>query len=57
MAADERIDSLCPMLSKNYDQDYPNLFLARERLMELVGQMVSAPDRPGSCAPMWSPAI
>ncbi|MPY56881.1 hypothetical protein FNH08_06785 [Streptomyces spongiae] len=43
MAADERIGALC--LAKNFDQDHPDLFVARERLMELVGQM------------MWSPAI
>ncbi|WP_443064812.1 hypothetical protein [Streptomyces sp. NBC_00576] len=37
MAADERIGALGPMLTKNFDQDHPDLFVARERLMELVG--------------------
>lgn len=32
MAADKRIGALCPMLAKNFDQDHPELFVARERL-------------------------
>ena len=51
MAADERIGALCPMLAKNLDQDHPDLFVARERLMELVGQMMQRARAAGQLRP------
>ncbi|MEU0413596.1 hypothetical protein ABZ307_38200 [Streptomyces griseorubiginosus] len=51
MAADERIDALCPVLAVNFDQDHPDLFVARERLMELVGQMMQRAREAGQLRP------
>lgn len=49
--SDERIGALCPMLSKNFDQDHPGLLVARERLMELVGQMMQRAREAGQLRP------
>jgi hypothetical protein len=51
MAADERIGALCPMLAKNFDQDHPGLFVARERLRELVGHMMHRAREVGQLRP------
>ncbi|GAA4821410.1 TetR/AcrR family transcriptional regulator [Streptomyces ziwulingensis] len=40
VSADERISALCPMISSTFDQDHPDLRAARERVEELVGEVM-----------------
>ena len=39
-AADERIGALCPMLSSAFDKHHPDLDAARERLEELIEELM-----------------
>lgn len=40
-AADERISALCPMVSSTFDQNHPDLVAARERIEQLVEEVMS----------------
>ncbi|GHI07015.1 TetR family transcriptional regulator [Streptomyces cellostaticus] len=39
-AADERISALCPMVSSTFDQNHPDLVAARERIEQLVEEVM-----------------
>lgn len=39
-AADERITALCPMVQSTFDQYHPDLVAARERIEQLVEQLM-----------------
>ncbi|MFF7974034.1 TetR family transcriptional regulator [Streptomyces sp. NPDC007905] len=40
-AADERISALCPMISSAFDQNHPDLEASRERVEQLVEEVMS----------------
>ena len=40
VAADERISALCPMMSSTFDQHHPDLEAARERVEQLIGEIM-----------------
>ncbi|MGW7261948.1 TetR/AcrR family transcriptional regulator [Streptomyces sp. NPDC054842] len=50
-AADERIGALCPMLSKGFDQEHPDLVAARDRFTELVEQLMERARKAGKLRP------
>jgi len=50
-AADERIGALCPMLSETFDQNHPDLFAARERITELVEELMGRAREAGQLRP------
>ncbi|KUL39147.1 TetR/AcrR family transcriptional regulator [Streptomyces regalis] len=39
-AADERISALCPMVQSTFDKNHPDLEAARERVEQLVGEIM-----------------
>src|SRR5262249_21110797 len=39
-AADERISALCPMVSSTFDQNHPDLVASRERVEQLVEEVM-----------------
>ncbi|MET7440156.1 TetR/AcrR family transcriptional regulator [Streptomyces sp. NPDC004082] len=50
-AADERIGALCPMLSRGFDQDHPDLVAARDRFTELVELLMERGRKAGTLRP------
>ncbi|MET8137764.1 MULTISPECIES: helix-turn-helix domain-containing protein [unclassified Streptomyces] len=50
-AADERIGALCPMLSENFDQNHPDLVAARDRITELLQQLMARAREAGQLRP------
>ncbi|MFF1448666.1 TetR/AcrR family transcriptional regulator [Streptomyces sp. NPDC058274] len=50
-AADERIGALCPMLSQGFDQNHPDLVAARERITELVEELMGRARKAGQLRP------
>ncbi|WP_405881787.1 TetR/AcrR family transcriptional regulator [Streptomyces sp. NBC_01136] len=50
-AADERIGALCPMLSEAFDQHHPDLFAARERITELMDELMARAREAGQLRP------
>lgn len=39
-SADERVSALCPMVQSTFDQYHPDLVASRERIEQLVGQLM-----------------
>ncbi|WP_369247260.1 TetR/AcrR family transcriptional regulator [Streptomyces sp. R41] len=50
-AADERIGALCPMLSDAFDQNHPDLVAARDRITDLIEQLMSRAREAGQLRP------
>ncbi|MFF4353283.1 TetR/AcrR family transcriptional regulator [Streptomyces sp. NPDC001530] len=50
-AADERIGALCPMLSKTFDQNHPDLVAARDRITALIEQLMAHAREAGQLRP------
>ncbi|MER5395602.1 helix-turn-helix domain-containing protein [Streptomyces sp. NPDC002599] len=50
-AADERIGALCPMLSENFDQNHPDLVAARDRITDLLQQLMARARESGQLRP------
>ncbi|MER5467828.1 helix-turn-helix domain-containing protein [Streptomyces sp. NPDC002935] len=50
-AADERIGALCPMLSENFDQNHPDLVAARDRITDLLQQLMARAREAGQLRP------
>lgn len=50
-AADERIGALCPMLSENFDQNHPDLVAARDRITDLLQQLMARARDAGQLRP------
>ncbi|MGW0705944.1 TetR/AcrR family transcriptional regulator [Streptomyces sp. NPDC002643] len=46
-AADERISALCPMVQSAFDKHHPDLEAARERLEDLIGEVMERARRAG----------
>ncbi|MFG2791212.1 TetR/AcrR family transcriptional regulator [Streptomyces sp. NPDC048419] len=46
-AADERISALCPMIQTTFDQNHPDLEAARERVEQLVAELMDRAVRAG----------
>ncbi|GHH87569.1 TetR/AcrR family transcriptional regulator [Streptomyces capitiformicae] len=46
-SADERISALCPMVQGTFDKNHPDLEASRERLEELVGELMERARRAG----------
>lgn len=47
VSADERISALCPMISSTFDQFHPDLEAARERVEELIDEVMERARRAG----------
>ncbi|MFI9255755.1 TetR/AcrR family transcriptional regulator [Streptomyces sp. NPDC053069] len=50
-AADERISALCPMISGTFDQHHPDLEASRERVEELVKEVMGRAEAAGQLRP------
>ncbi|MEU1401578.1 helix-turn-helix domain-containing protein [Streptomyces sp. NPDC005728] len=50
-AADERISALCPMVSSTFDQNHPDLEASRERLEQLVEEIMGRARGAGQLRP------
>ncbi|MEU8028805.1 helix-turn-helix domain-containing protein [Streptomyces sp. NPDC049099] len=50
-AADERISALCPMISGAFDQHHPDLEASRERVEELVKEVMVRAEAAGQLRP------
>ena len=50
-AADERISALCPMIQTTFDQNHPDLEAARERVEQLVAELMDRAVRAGQLRP------
>ena len=50
-AADERISALCPMIHTTFDQKHPDLEAARERVEQLVAELMDRAVRAGQLRP------
>ncbi|MGW1954019.1 TetR/AcrR family transcriptional regulator [Streptomyces sp. NPDC001920] len=50
-AADERISALCPMIQSTFDQHHPDLVAARERVEQLVGEIMGRAKAAGQLRP------
>ncbi|WP_328555017.1 MULTISPECIES: TetR/AcrR family transcriptional regulator [unclassified Streptomyces] len=50
-AADERIGALCPMLAENFDKDHPDLVAARDRITDLIEQLMARAREAGQLRP------
>jgi hypothetical protein len=50
-AADERIGALCPMLSESFDQNHPDLVAARDRITDLLQQLMARAREAGQLRP------
>ncbi|MGW0755522.1 TetR/AcrR family transcriptional regulator [Streptomyces sp. NPDC002814] len=46
-AADERISALCPMISSAFDQHHPDLVAARERVEQLIAEVMERAQKAG----------
>ncbi|MBO4259888.1 TetR/AcrR family transcriptional regulator [Streptomyces griseorubiginosus] len=46
-SADERISALCPMVSSTFDKHHPDLEAARERLEQIVAELMDRAQRTG----------
>ncbi len=53
VSADERISALCPMISSTFDQFHPDLEAARERVEQLIDEVMDRARRSDSSAPTW----
>jgi len=51
VAADQRIGALCPMLSEGFDQNHPDLVAARDRVTELVEDLMESARVAGQLRP------
>ncbi|MFE1749677.1 TetR/AcrR family transcriptional regulator [Streptomyces anandii] len=51
VAADERISALCPMVSSTFDQHHPDLEAARERVEDLVEEVMGRAVAAGQLRP------
>ncbi|GGY14873.1 TetR/AcrR family transcriptional regulator [Streptomyces anandii] len=51
VAADERISALCPMVSSTFDQHHPDLQAARERVEDLVEEVMGRAVAAGQLRP------
>ncbi|MEU8977533.1 helix-turn-helix domain-containing protein [Streptomyces sp. NPDC048309] len=50
-SADERIGALCPMLSETFDQNHPDLVAARDRITDLIEQLMARAREAGQLRP------
>ncbi|MEV1078374.1 TetR/AcrR family transcriptional regulator [Streptomyces sp. NPDC050211] len=50
-AADERISALCPMISSAFDQHHPDLVAARERVEQLIEEVMERAQKAGQLRP------
>ncbi|MET8943184.1 helix-turn-helix domain-containing protein [Streptomyces sp. NPDC004542] len=50
-SADERISALCPMVSSTFDQNHPDLEAARERLVQIAGELMDRAKTAGRLRP------
>ncbi|MFF4400931.1 TetR/AcrR family transcriptional regulator [Streptomyces sp. NPDC001480] len=50
-AADERISALCPMVSETFDQNHPDLEAARQRVEQIVGEVMDRAKTAGQLRP------
>ncbi|WP_369170030.1 TetR/AcrR family transcriptional regulator [Streptomyces sp. R28] len=50
-AADERISALCPMVQSTFDKNHPDLEAARERVEQLVGEIMGRAKAAGQLRP------
>ncbi|MCX5048828.1 MULTISPECIES: TetR/AcrR family transcriptional regulator [unclassified Streptomyces] len=50
-SADERISALCPMIQTTFDQNHPDLEAARERVEELVAELMDRAKQAGQLRP------
>ncbi|MGP4010958.1 TetR/AcrR family transcriptional regulator [Streptomyces sp. 4N124] len=50
-AADERISALCPMISGTFDQHHPDLEAARERVEQLIEEVMERAQKAGQLRP------
>jgi AcrR family transcriptional regulator len=50
-AADERIGALCPMVQSTFDKNHPDLEAARERVEQLVGEIMGRAKAAGQLRP------
>ena len=50
-AADERIGALCPMLAEGFDQHHPDLVAARDRITDLLQQLMARAREAGQLRP------
>jgi AcrR family transcriptional regulator len=50
-AADERISALCPMISSAFDQHHPDLVAARERVEQLIAEVMERAQKAGQLRP------
>lgn len=50
-SADERISALCPMIQTTFDQNHPDLEAARERVEELVAELMDRAKQAANSAP------
>jgi AcrR family transcriptional regulator len=50
-AADERISALCPMVSSTFDQNHPDLVASRERIEQLVEEIMGRAVEAGQLRP------
>ncbi|WOX10354.1 TetR/AcrR family transcriptional regulator [Streptomyces sp. N50] len=46
-SADERVGALCPMMASTFDQFHPDLEAARERVEELIGEVMERARKAG----------
>ncbi|WP_210588371.1 TetR/AcrR family transcriptional regulator [Streptomyces sp. GESEQ-35] len=46
-AADERISALCPMIASTFDQHHPDLVAARERVEQLIEEVMGRAQKVG----------
>ncbi|MCT9084004.1 TetR/AcrR family transcriptional regulator [Streptomyces fulvoviolaceus] len=51
VSADERISALCPMASSTFDQNHPDLVASRERIEQLVEQLMDRAKAAGQLRP------
>jgi len=51
VSADERISALCPMISSTFDQHHPDLEAARERVEQLIGEVMDRAVQAGQLRP------
>ena len=51
VAADERISALCPMVSSTFDKNHPDLEAARERVEQIVEELMDRAKAAGQLRP------
>ncbi|MFF4564136.1 TetR/AcrR family transcriptional regulator [Streptomyces sp. NPDC001435] len=51
VSADERIAALCPMISSTFDEHHPDLEAARERVEQIVGELMDRAREAGLLRP------